>query len=424
MNLKFGTAWAGTEIEFSSALAAIEKYEAQIGALKPSENEGGVYQLQDGIAVVPVKGAMLNSDLPAEFTQVFGVTSYPVLQRTFAELAQNEDVKQVVLDVDSGGGQVAGLHETLEALDALRKHKPVATYAGNTIASAAYWLGSTTDELVMSPVGEAGSIGVIAVHQNHKGRLESVGVKTTVIRAGARKHLAHNMEDLSEQGLAEIQRSLDFHHGNFKHKVAENRNIPYAALDAGVGDGRTFYGREAVDVGLVDRIDSFDAFLGGLKGKIARQSVYVKGGFAAANSGVVDMNLEEALAKLEQLQGEMAAKDTALADAEARAVTAESSIKSLEAANAALAGTLATAQAANENFAALLEANIQAKAHALNTKVLMPSDLAGKQAINAQLEAEFQEKFPAGGVAAANAAVEPEAHTTTNVPQWAREFVQ
>ena len=417
-----GSQWAGTEEAYNHALLAMEHLNARSSDREDEDDEESkpAYRVEDGVAFVNVKGPMLNMDLPDWFAEAYGVTTYPGLQRQFAAIQQDPAVERVVLDVDSGGGHVSGLHETVEALRTLKAEKPVATYAGSSIASAAYWLGSVGETITMSPVGTAGSIGVIAVHMSAKAAYEQDGYKPTVMRSGSKKALGHLLEDFSEEARAEMQKSLNFAHKNFMQAVSENRGIAYALIEAGIGDGRCFYGEEAKEVGLVDNVGSFASFLEGWKPKSSIPT-YQTGGFVAATIGELDMNLEEALTKVEALQGELSTTEAALAAAETKAASAEAAKAELATINKALAASTAALEADVADYSAVLEKNITTKAVALGTKVLMPEDLAGKKKLNAQLETEFLAAFPAGGVAAV---ASEETAKVDETPAWLKRVVR
>lgn len=413
------TEWIGTE----ASLFAAKKIVAAINASskdKPKGYDGEPcgYRVSDGIAVIDVKGPLVNYDIPDSVAEEYGVTTYPSLQKRFALAAADKDVKRVVLDVNSPGGSVYGFQDTVLALKALRAVKPVDTYASDNMCSGAYWLGSCADSITMSEAGAAGSIGVVMVHVSQRGAMESEGYKPTVFRAGAKKALAHPAEDLTEGAAEEIQKSLDFHHMRFKSAVAENRRMTLEDISA-VGDGRVFYGNEAVHAGLVDRLGTFDSVIK------SKASVQI-GGFPSLNadSGVSDMTLEEALAKVGDLEAQVSAGATALQAAEERAAAAENLKASLEASNKALTTALATAQSDVEAYASNLEANINAKAAALRVEVLIPESLEGKKAMNTQLEEKFQAKFPSGGVAAvANPEAEAE-KAEAEEPSWFNRVIR
>lgn len=412
--------WAGTEDSLTSLLAVAEKatdtWLEKVAAGKGDEPAPTkLYSVtENGTAVIAIRGRLLNRDLPDWLCEMVGATTYPSLQRQAAEAAADTSVKRVLLDVNSGGGQVSGVAETAEALVALSKVKPVTTYAGDTMASAAYWLGSVGGNITMSKGGVAGSIGVIGVHYSDKKALEQEGITPTVIRSGVNKHLGHQHEELSAEALASIQKEMDFHHGRFIDAVAEHRGIPRATA-ALVSDGRCFYGSEAVDVGLVDRIGTFAECLRDFEAQ-AGKSIVKPSGFAA-NHGEPLMNLEQAMARITELEGEQEAGKTALAAAETRATEAEQKVAQLEASNEALSTTLASAKVDQEAFGALLDNSINTMAVALGVEVMIPDALKDKQAYHTQIQDKFQARFPAGGVAATGVKADEEASAET-LPAW------
>lgn len=409
MNKLFGQLWAGTELSHRQAQAALEKIEARMLNYEPHDDEDEIernYTVKDGVGIISIKGSMLNMDIPFEVAKFFGVTSYPELQRQIAAIAVDPTVERVVLDVNSGGGHVSGLYETFQMLKELRAVKPVATYCSDMMASAAYWLGCVGEKIVASPMATVGSIGVIAVHVSIKEAMLQEGCTPTVFRAGTKKHLGHELEDLTPEASDSIQESLDFAHYHFMSAVAEMRGMSFEGVKSGIGDGRVFYGTAAKDVHLVDEIGNFSDLLSVwaspkpvFSGIITTSAEgYVPG---QAIFGDLNMNLEEALAQVQNLQGQLSEQETALAAANGKIASLENDLVVSKAACDTLAASLASTQKSCESFTAVLEANINSKATALNLRVLMPDTLEGKQALNAQLDEEFQQKFPAGGVAAA-----------------------
>lgn len=133
------------------------------------------------------------------------------------------------------------------------------------------------------------------------------------------------------------------------------------------------------------------------------------------------MNLEQAMARISELEAADKASKTALEAAETRAANADAQLASLNASNQALSASLASANEDRKAYAQMLDQNIRTMGVALNAELLIPDDLAGKQAYFNQLQEKFNAKFPAGGVAAsAQAAQEPQ----TAVPEWLNKVVK
>ena len=232
------------------------------------EDECGVPRLlavNDGLATITIKGPLVNSDSP--YLKYFGVTGYPEIRDAVLAAVSDPEVKQILLDVDSGGGAVSGCADTGALIRAAHKVKPITTY-GETMASAAYWLGCSAGRVYSGKAALVGSIGVKATFKEYSKANEMEGVTVTVIRAGKYKALADSNEPLTKAGEAQIQAMVDAAYGVFVDHVAEMRGRTYEYTDKTMADGQEFIGQAAVDVGLTDGITTFDAVVGGLKKKI------------------------------------------------------------------------------------------------------------------------------------------------------------
>jgi signal peptide peptidase SppA len=219
----------------------------------------------DGLAKITIKGPLVNIDDP--MLRYFGMTGYPEIRDALVAAVNDPEVKQILLDVDSGGGQVSGCDDTGNLIRAIHKVKPVTTYS-DTMASAAYWLGCSAGKVYSGKAALVGSIGVIATFKEYSKQNEMDGVTVSIIRAGKHKALANRNEPLSKEGRAQIQALADAAYGVFVEHVAAMRGRPYEYTDKTMADGQEFIGQAAADVGLTDGITTFDAVVGGLKKKI------------------------------------------------------------------------------------------------------------------------------------------------------------
>lgn len=426
MFIEKGTVWAGLESSLHHLTEISAKFSDKLPEMMghfqaaPTGEATPYTVTPNGTALIGIKGALVNRDLPDVLAQMFGLTTYPSLQRQFIQAANDPAVKRVLLDVNSGGGQVSGLYETVDELNNLKDIKPVATFSSDLMASAAYWLGSAGQKIGISKTCDVGSIGVIAVHFQEKEAWEREGMKPTVVRAGARKHLGHALEDFTSEAHAEMQSRLNQTHQYFMQAVAQHRGASLANLHQ-VSDGSIFSGSHAVQVGLADSTSTFKQFLADFETETSvAGSSYQRGGFAAEH-GVSTMNLEQAMARISELEAADKASKTALEAAETRAANADAQLASLNASNQALSASLASANEDRKAYAQMLDQNIRTMGVALNAELLIPDDLAGKQAYFNQLQEKFNAKFPAGGVAAsAQAAQEPQ----TAVPEWLNKVVK
>jgi signal peptide peptidase SppA len=262
--------WAGTEESFASAMQASEGIGVRMAAGGYSDDNGDdekprLLEVSDGVATVSIKGPLVNSDSP--YLEYFGVTGYPEIREAMLAAASDPEVKQIVLDIDSGGGSVSGVEDTAKLIRLVNDRvKPVTTYADN-MASAAYWLGSAAGEVYAGKASLVGSIGVIATFREYSERNKMEGVNVTVIRAGKHKALANPNEKLTPAAEAQIQKLVDASYTVFVEHVAEMRGKSYAYADKSMADGQEFIGQEAVDVGLLDGVTTFDELMSTIKEK-------------------------------------------------------------------------------------------------------------------------------------------------------------
>ncbi|MCC7371633.1 MAG: S49 family peptidase, partial [Chloroflexi bacterium] len=121
-------------------------------------------------------------------------------------------------------------------------------------ASAAYWIASSADEIVVTPSGEVGSIGVFTAHEDISAALEAEGVTVTLISAGKYKTEGNPFEPLSEEARGAIQARVDDYYSMFVRAVARGRGVKPADVRGGFGQGRVVGADEAVRLGMADRV--------------------------------------------------------------------------------------------------------------------------------------------------------------------------
>jgi signal peptide peptidase SppA len=219
-----------------------------------------------GIAVLPVLGTLVHRTLGLEAFS--GLTSYQRLARLIADAAGDPEIRGVLLDLDSPGGESAGLFDLANAIAKTRSAKPVWAIANEVSFSAAYALASAAERLYTPATGRVGSIGVIALHLDRSERDAKLGLNYTAVIAGARKADYGEHAPLSGRARASLQGLVDQVYDVFVETVARNRRLEAAAVrgsEAGI-----FTAAEALSRGLVDGIASFDETLERLEAETAR----------------------------------------------------------------------------------------------------------------------------------------------------------
>lgn len=244
----------------------INAVEARIGRQLQNQPQG--YQVQDGAALIPLRGVM--APRMNLMSQVSGGTSTELFARDVKAALNDPAVQSIVLLVDSPGGAVGGTMAAASAVMAARGVKPIAAYSDGTMASAAYWVGSAADQVyVSSGVDQVGSIGVVASHVDVSQREQALGIKTTEIVAGKFKRIASRYGPLTESGRQSIQDQVDYLYSLFVGDVAAQRGVSADQVLSDMADGRVFIGQQAIDAGLVDGVASLDSVISELNDRAA-----------------------------------------------------------------------------------------------------------------------------------------------------------
>ncbi len=221
--------------------------------------ERAIREREGAVAVVALHGTMAQRRLPGASTG--GGASTEAVGRELEKAAADTGVKAIILHIDSPGGSVYGTRELAAKVNAAKAIKPVIAQVDSLAASAAYWVASQATEVVVTPGGEVGSIGVIAVHEDLSGALEAEGIRPTIISAGKYKAEFSPYGPLGEEARAHLQARVDESHRDFVNAVAQGRGTKPSTVEADYGEGRTLHARAALSAGMVDRIATFDETL-------------------------------------------------------------------------------------------------------------------------------------------------------------------
>ena len=213
------------------------------------------------VAVIPIRGVISRrANLMSQMSGPGG-TSIEKLTSQFRAALADSSVKAIVFDVDSPGGSVDGVPELAEEIYKSRGQKKTLAVANGMAASAAYWLASAAGELVVSPSGQVGSIGVFMAHEDLSKALENDGVKVTLISAGKYKVDGNDVEPLSESAREDMQSKVDAFYGMFVKSVARGRRTSQDGVRGGFGQGRMVLSSDAVKERMADRVATMDETL-------------------------------------------------------------------------------------------------------------------------------------------------------------------
>lgn len=183
----------------------------------------------------------------------------------------NPRVKAVLVHVNSPGGGVAASQAIYHALLKCRAAKPVVVSMASVAASGGYYVSCAADSIVAEEGTLTGSIGVIAAFLRTEELYRKIGLDVTVIKSGKFKDVGSPHRKMTEEEEAYLGDLLDTVYGQFLRAVSEGRGMPLERV-AELAEGRLYSGEKAHEVGLIDRIGSYDdalemaARMGGISG--------------------------------------------------------------------------------------------------------------------------------------------------------------
>lgn len=285
----FGSAPVAMAMDYAQAMLAADiPTEAQpeaVGRASSLVVSGSErFTIQRGVAVVPVRGLLTANSFILE--RYLGWATYFGLVETMAELAANTDVSGVVMEYDSPGGFVTGIGAAAEAIAACAAVKPVHALVNPLAASGGYWLASQCRDVTVTPGSVVGSIGV-ALMASAPVQPDNWGDQNYVMTSTHAR--AKRPDPSTDEGRAELQRSLDEAEARFHAVVAAGRRIDPSALTAQLSvtddprdGGATFEPEDAIARGLADQLETRAAFYDRIFGTYAPQPrKVVSRGFAA-----------------------------------------------------------------------------------------------------------------------------------------------
>jgi signal peptide peptidase SppA len=285
-------------------------------------------------------------------------TSYQRLTQEFKALV-SAGASTIVLDVDSPGGEAYACFETAKHLRTMANDAgvKVLAYVDGMCASAAYGLACIADEIIVNPMAEVGSIGVVVGLANTSEAEKKMGIKRTYVHAGASKIPFDADGNFTESFLSGLQETVDGLYLQFTSHVAEARNLSQEVV-AGT-EARMFSADKAIELGLADKtmtVAEFHNYLADLtEGKTAMPiSPTLRG--TQNMSQLADLQAQVATL-LANAEASTAANLSAVAVAEAAATLAAAETATLVAELATFKEAAALALAASEAAAAQLVAD-------------------------------------------------------------------
>lgn len=230
----------GMQLE-RSELRILAEEKAAAAARPPSGR-----QVEGAIAVIPLLGAMTQrGGMSSAGTDAFG--------QAVKSSAGDTNIRAMVLEIDSPGGEVYGVENAATEVARAAKIKPVIVSVNSLTASAAYYVASQASEIMVTPGGELGSIGVYAAHEDWSRAMDEAGVIVTLVSAGEGKTDGHPFAPLSEEALADMTSTVNRCYGEFVAAVSKGRRVSEAKV-RDKWKARVYGAQDAVEIGMADSI--------------------------------------------------------------------------------------------------------------------------------------------------------------------------
>ena len=220
------------------------KYAKSYKDKNPSKNE---------VAIIYASGQIFDGKGDEE-TAIYSEN----LSKTIRKAREDENVKAVVLRVNSPGGSAVASAVIGRELDLTKQVKPVIVSMGNYAASGGYWISANADYIFADPTTLTGSIGVFGTVPNLQGFLnDKVGLTFDVAKTNQNADFGTLSQPLTEFQYSKLQEMVVKTYNDFTGRVAAGRGLTQTYVDS-IGQGRVWAGADAIELGLVDRLGDME----------------------------------------------------------------------------------------------------------------------------------------------------------------------
>lgn len=198
------------------------------------------------IAIITVEGTISGGSY-----RYMSVASSPAIVDLIEKAEKNDEIKAIVVEINSGGGSPVGSDEIAMAVK--RAEKPTVAVIREVGASGAYWIASAADKIYANRMSITGSIGVIGDYLEFARLLEDYNITYRMFKSGKYKAMGSPFKEMTGEEADIFQKNVDKIHNFFVEAVAENRNMPEEDVRQ-IATGEIFLGVEAKEIGLVDEL--------------------------------------------------------------------------------------------------------------------------------------------------------------------------
>lgn len=210
------------------------------------------------IAVIPLTGEIVADDFNSDpFSFSTGAISAKRVIPMLDHVMQEDDIKAVVLRINSPGGAVVASDEIYLKVKELNAKKPVIVSFGDVAASGGYYIAAGASEIVANPATITGSIGVIAQLPQYSELLSKVGVQMRTIKSGEFKDLGAGDREMTDGEQQIFQTMIDEAYNQFVTAIVDGRKMDEARVRQ-LADGRIYTGKQAKENGLINELGTVE----------------------------------------------------------------------------------------------------------------------------------------------------------------------
>ncbi|MDQ7040221.1 MAG: signal peptide peptidase SppA [Rhodothermus sp.] len=221
----------------------------------PTGNAGEIAVIYAVGTIIPGKSQQQPVPLPLLGGQLLGSETLIAALET---ARQREQIKAVVLRINSPGGSAAASEAIWQAIRRTAEDKPVIVSMGDVAASGGYWISTAADTIVAAPLTITGSIGVIGILFDIGGFFENkIGITFDLLRTSPYADMFSGLVPPEPYEVARLQQTILATYRSFLERVSRARGLPVDSVDA-IGGGRVWIGEAAHRIGLVDVLGGLD----------------------------------------------------------------------------------------------------------------------------------------------------------------------
>ena len=245
---------------FISAILLIAVLCFVVSLLKGNNSAEKAVSSPDRVAVINIEGTIVSGGDVQDtlFQQSTGVTSGSIM-RQIRDAAEDDSVKALLLNINSGGGSATAAEEIGRELKRFKEttNKPIVATMSDMGASAAYWIAAcSSDKIYANSTTLTGSIGVYMPYMNTQELFKKIGIKTDKIKSGPYKDILSNDRPMTEAEKILLQNMVNEIYNEFITVVVTGRKMDEAHV-RNLADGRIYTGSQAKNLGLVDELGNY-----------------------------------------------------------------------------------------------------------------------------------------------------------------------